>query len=500
MSVIYHLLRISTLGCCALLGACQSSPPAVTDAVQPKAQPVHNITTFSSALTCMDDLFASHGVRNIVITSQGIPDATGEIRAGTKDMLISAISRMSTHSSAFRFVDYDQRQRDINALQGLVGFTDDFLVPRYYIRGAITQFDEQVLSASKSGGVSLAVLDVGGSGNKVTSLVTMDLNVGNLLSRQIITGTGASNSIAVSRSGRSADLNGNIDKWDLGFSFNVNMNQSEGVHQSVRTLLQLSVIESLGKLAEVPYWQCLGAGEETAATRAQAKAWYRRMSGEERLRFVQQALTALGVYSGDTDGKSSPELRRAIGQWQRQRGLLANGKIDFALYDALLAADIQVEKNTLAAPQVASAVKTAPSISLQRSNTPAHTRSGDTLSLRVATNADAFVYCYYRDGAGSIARLFPNRFQPDALLLQGKTLTLPGGQSPYSLVFEQSGVTESVLCVAASEELGIRLPPSLKAADLSPLAVASLDVIRNAFIALDAGGVSFAQLDIEVSP
>ena len=57
----------------------------------------------------------------MVITSQGIPDATGAVQAGTKEMLISAISRMSVKSAAFRFVDYDQDQYDINALQNLVG-------------------------------------------------------------------------------------------------------------------------------------------------------------------------------------------------------------------------------------------------------------------------------------------------------------------------------------------------------------------------------------------
>lgn len=481
-----------------LLPACSNikPPPSAAMVAQPKARPIHNVTSFDQSLRCMDDLFVDYGVKNVVITSQGIPDATGEIRTGTKEMLISAISHMSTHSGAFRFVDYDQRQFDINELQKLVGFTKDFLVPNYYIRGAITQFDEQVQSQSKSGGVSLKVFDAGSSRDKVTSLVSIDLNVGNLLTRQILSGTSANNTIAVSRTGRSTDASGSIDMIDLGFSFNMNVNHSEGMHQSVRTLLQLSTIESLGKLTEVPYWRCLGIGQTSTAMMEQAQGWYHRMSSIERLKFVQRALAGMELYSGPSEGgQATPALHDAIGQYQSAQGLMADGQINFQLYASLIGDELALgeapksldnQENRVFQSQVADAIAHPLDFSvttLRGDN--AFYSVGDSVSLTLKVSEDAFVYCYYEDKDHNVARLYPNRFQPNALLSANAALSIPGAHAQFEIVMEEAGTEEEVLCMASREELGIRLPKQYKQDDLVPLQIGSLEEVASTFSALE---------------
>ncbi len=115
-----------------LLSACHPRPEAGFDAQQPRTAAVRNIGSFSEALRCMDTLFEAHGKRDIYITTAGIPDATGLIAAGTKEMFISAVSRMSARSNAFRFVDYDITQLDVQVLSELVGLRQDFVAPSYY--------------------------------------------------------------------------------------------------------------------------------------------------------------------------------------------------------------------------------------------------------------------------------------------------------------------------------------------------------------------------------
>lgn len=498
------------------LASCSSVPSKQpTDAVvQPKARPTHNLTSFDESLRCMDGLFLDHGIRDVVITSQGIPDATGEIRTGTKEMLISAISRMSTYSGAFRFVDYDQRQYDINELQKLVGFTDKFLVPNYYIRGAITQFDEQVTSDSQSGGLSIDVLDVGASRNKTTSLVSIDLNIGNLLTRQILTGTSANNTIAVSRDTKSADSNGSISKVNLGFSFNVNMGRSEGMHQSVRTLLQLSAIESLGKLTEVPYWQCLGLGQTSTAMVEQARGWFARMSQSEQREFVQRALKGLGLYSGGVDGQPGRSLQEAVGRYQSGKNLLADGQINFQLYASLISEDLALwqaprKAHKLAIPTRVSETDGAQqSITRERStlgltlttrDNKKNYRKGDSLFLTLRITEDAFAYCYYQDGQDTVVRLFPNRFAPNALVVARAPVHIPGDKTQFEIALEQSGVEEEILCLASEQELGILLPKSLKGQDLSPLAVHSLSAVADIFDSLGDAQLVSKRLSIPVS-
>ena len=133
----------------ALLSGCASQPERATVAVQPGTAPVRNIGSFDEALRCMDDMFLAAGKRDIFITTAGIPDATGLIAAGTKEMFISAVSKMSTKSGAFRFVDYDPTQTDVQILSEIVGLRQDFVAPSYYVRGAITQLDSSVRTAAQ---------------------------------------------------------------------------------------------------------------------------------------------------------------------------------------------------------------------------------------------------------------------------------------------------------------------------------------------------------------
>lgn len=317
-------------------GGCHPRPETSFDAQQPRTAAVRNIGSFSESLRCMDDLFLAHGKRDIYITTAGIPDATGLIATGTKEMFISAVSRMSAKSGAFRFVDYDITQLDVQVLSELVGLTPEFVAPSYYIRGAITQLDSSVLASSKSAGLSLARLDLGVSSDQVVSVVSMDLNVGRLVTRQILPGISANNSIAVVRTGRGADVGGLIGK--AGLSFSVSLDKSEGFAQAVRNLVELSTIEVLGKLARVPYWECLSIEPTNPAFRAEARQWFDLMGAEERNRQVQAALVRTGHLRGE-GAASGRDLSAAVARYQAEHDLVPSGRVDFELYYRLLAAD-----------------------------------------------------------------------------------------------------------------------------------------------------------------
>jgi curli biogenesis system outer membrane secretion channel CsgG len=500
------LLLGAVWGGLAMLAGCQTTPVEEVPAIaRPEARPVKNITGFSESLRCMDDLFGAFGIHNVVITSQGIPDATGEIQAGTKEMLISAVSKMSGNSGAFRFVDYDQTQFDINALQNLVGFTNDFLVPNYYIRGAITQFDESVLSENLGGGISLPVLSAGASKDQTVSMVSVDLNVGDLLTRQIITGTSANNSIAVRRSGKSADAGGTIENIELGLNFNISLNRSEGMHQSIRTLVELSTIESLGKLTKVPYWRCLGMGQTDPKVISQARRWYSGMSRQEQVSFVQRALRAQGLYEGRVDGQSNPKLDEAVGLYQSSQGLLADQRIDFDLYASLISGDLaqgRVQPEDFSPASFSPSVQRPKevlqfSITTDKGRQPTF-RAGEAFAFTMQPSSDAFAYCYYKDAANTVVRVFPNRFQPDALVAGGSNVRVPGDAAQFEMVMEGPSDQEEVLCLASSLELGLKLPEHLKAADLTPLRVSSLDEVAQSFRRVSRGQVVEARLPIRV--
>ena len=57
----------------------------------PKTPAIKTITNFTQSLRCMDELFYAYGKQGIAITSTGIPDETGKVKTGTKEMLITCL-------------------------------------------------------------------------------------------------------------------------------------------------------------------------------------------------------------------------------------------------------------------------------------------------------------------------------------------------------------------------------------------------------------------------
>jgi hypothetical protein len=495
----------------ALVGGCQPRPELATTAVQPRTAPVRNIGSFNEALRCMDDLFLAHGKRDIYITTAGIPDATGLIAAGTKEMFISAVSKMSAKSGAFRFVDYDPTQTDVQILSEIVGLREDFVAPSYYVRGAITQLDSGVLSSAQSAALSLPTLDLAVSRDQVVSVVSMDLNLGKLVTRQILPGISAANSIAVVQTGKGADVAAQDENFSgvigkAGLSFNVSLNRSEGFHQAVRSLVELSTIEILGKLTQVPYWECLSIEPTNPAFKAEAQDWFDAMSPGERDRFARAALTRAGYLRGTAD--SAADLSNAIARYQADNDLVPSGRLDFDLYYRLLASDARRRGPGPAAPgptateiAAAPATRAAPSTILSTSRGPRPSyRIGETMTIRVQPTADAYVYCYYQDANGNVARIFPNRFQPDAFVRAHTLVEVPpGGGEAFAIQFDTPG-TEAVACLAADQEVGLRLPEALKVQDLEPLPVGGVADVVATFRNLGGARIDAAQMPIEVTP
>ena len=105
------IMSMSALLTASLLLGCSSmgvKPPVLDSAnklkVGPKEKPFRSITGFSAALRCMDDLKISNGERDVSVLVEDLVDQTKKVNAGTKDMLISAVSDMTKRSRAIRII------------------------------------------------------------------------------------------------------------------------------------------------------------------------------------------------------------------------------------------------------------------------------------------------------------------------------------------------------------------------------------------------------------
>jgi hypothetical protein len=452
---------------------------AAVVAAGPKTPATKTITSFSQALRCMDELFVQYGKRGIVITSAGIPDETGKARVGSKEMLITALSKMTLKSRAFDFIDFHRADDDLGLLFGARG-NAQAMMPDYYIRGSVTQMDDNAVRTNKGAGLALPFLDLGVSKDESFDVISMDMSVGEAATRRILPETSTSNTMILTKAGKSGEAGGKVMK--LGLSFNLDISRSEGIGAASRTLIELGLIETLGKFTRVPYWRCLDADSTNPAMMAQAQEWFETAKGKDLVLLVQRKLAGMNRYSGPLDGAMNDDLKNSIAEYQAAAGLIADGRINFDLYYSMID-DIQNQLAALPTIQqtnpVPVSMPSAPAqnaaafsvrVETDKGPQPVY-QVGDALNMNVSVTAPGAVYCYYEDASKNTARIFPNQFYANPRMIPNSLMHLPSGG--FKIRFDRKG-TERVACMGS--DLEVVVPSSLIGTrDLTRLPVSSLE-------------------------
>jgi hypothetical protein len=219
------------------------------------------ITDFSTGLRCMDQLLLDKKVPQTSILIESLNDNTKQVKAGTRDMLISAISDMTKQSHKVKIIAYGKDSSNLISFLSSAKKTDVYkTIPQYDIRGSISQYDKNILRADNSVGLFAKGSGSGGVGTaKAASLdiMTLDLSAVNTADMSVVPGVTSKNTIAIYNRGNSLDADARINK--LGIYFDMTLSRSQGKAQALRNLIELAAIEIIGKLTHVTYWQCLGA-------------------------------------------------------------------------------------------------------------------------------------------------------------------------------------------------------------------------------------------------
>lgn len=499
----------------ALAGCGLPDPRKAPVVAQPSNAPTRNLTSFSEALRCMDQLFVAHGKTGFIITSTALPDATGKMSVGVRDMLITAVSRMSQHSQAFRYVDFETKLTEADTVQHLSQLLLNsgqmqLEAPQIYIRGSISQVDPGVQTGKEGIGITSPYFSMGAQRDRQVSLVTLELHLGDFLRRSLIPGIAANNTIAIVRDGQGMDAGATISK--AGISFSVASDTTESGGQAVRTLVELGVIELLGKWTQVPYWTCLEIERTNPMVIKQLRDWYDAMSEKDRVELIQAGLKGAGYYHGAVDARfgGSEDLRSALSRFQADRGIVPTGRVSFEAYETLMSSDPKLL--AAARPAVASTPAAVPSkpqqvvarpiaVTMTSDKNPNSYSVGETMTIRLSLSRSGFPYCYYQDANGSIVQIYPNRFQSEKLVSAGRSLTIPDPAVSGNFVIRlpRAGAGEKFLCLATDTDIGPMLPPPLRVKDLSPIGVRTLDEVLQMIRGVtQSGTLGNARLNVAV--
>jgi hypothetical protein len=330
---IMILLLLVSQGLTACLGASPRLAPAVAE---PNTRPARNFTSFAHSLECMDKLLASAGGRRYLISSNGLPDKTRDIDLGADDMLINAISQMNATNKKYVFLD-QALLKDFGQLELLTSRKDEEIEPQIYIRGSISQLDERTSDAGATGDYDASskrgVSDLYFRGTRKLSIVTVDMHLVQYPSRRVIPGASVANSMVVSQRRLDGRIVGLINQGTLGLPIYIERIESKG--QAVRNLIEVGVIELLGRHANVPYWSCLAASH-TDSLRNERLERRATTSGDlSRITEAQVILGQIGLLGSHQPGVLDQPTKQAISRFQDQQRLLPNGIVDFDTLRAL---------------------------------------------------------------------------------------------------------------------------------------------------------------------
>jgi len=554
-STLQRLFYCISLG--ALLSGCVTAQ--VTKDVEINAErvrkgpaqlPVRNITNFNDSLRCMDGLFLSFGIArgDYVLLVEDLKDKTKKVDAGTRQMVISAISDMTKRSGALRLVAYGADSGNLISFLNESGNRGAYQnIPAFDIIGSISQFDDGIYKAQADASAEFAgtndgsVIGAGGgrsSSNSVT-FMSVDLSVVTSHNLAILPGVNTRNTVALFNKGSASSYDAGISKTGVSYSFS--KDSKDAVGQGLRGLIELSTIELVGKLVKIPYWKCLGMDSNHPDIANEVSDWFYQLSSTNILhKTLKIQLYLQGLYNGPIDEAISPEYLKGILTLKQRLGLPQNTNIDLGFYseflnqtpisvspsklayvqkelekegleqkldmalvdqDALRQAqqryrddepDESKESVTEGSVSDISLNKTLIGVAIVSDKNIASLAPGEEIKLGIQTDIDGYLSCYFQQGK-AIAKIYPNRFSGDGFLASSEALILPNNDAFSFLVGD---VAESIHCYVTEQAVDQQLPDNLRLNDFSPITIDTPQILTQAYSQASRGRFGYAQFQL----
>ena len=252
---------------------------AEVDALAPS--PEKEITRYDDALYLLGEMLDAYNAPFLNIQTKKITNDTAsrKVPDNLSQMVITAINKIGPQVA---YIDFDaNRMLTEQALGRQIDISDK--LPDIVIRGAITEFDKDLVKKNRNIETDVLAkyhgeeIDLGGESDSDASgsRVAIDMQVVNYTTKRLVSGVQTSNRINLFSTANSNELGVAFNGSGIGFKCSVDRKQ--GLHSSLRLLIELSILEILGKYYDVPYWKCLPEGKPD---KRMVKMFKRNMAGD----------------------------------------------------------------------------------------------------------------------------------------------------------------------------------------------------------------------------
>jgi len=455
-------------------------------------KPYKRITDYSDALKKLGAMIDVYGViEQDVLVIQAKPvtnrSACKNLPMDITDMIESAVNKIG---GKVRCALYHPSYIQGELITG--SKTIGRQLPELVIDGAITECDENL--DTKSHGVDADLMldgdpkaDIGGGYNKslTYSNLALDLHLMEYATQTLIPNKQTSIAVKVWNLQKSYNFGFQINGSGLGIDGQRKVVQ--GKHDAVRILVELSLLQLIGKYLELPYWRCLEGAEEDTDVIGMLNQQFSHAPPEKRVSVIQTLLLRHG-YRLSASGQLDPATVNAIKEVAARSGGQAPAEISPQLYTYLytrMPLNVSAVPNSItSAPQTSSQQQTAPMAQIDPDAINLHTvfvfapegqqdyrpfnpgdllRSGDHYKILIKPEDDMFLYLFQMDSSQHLYWLFPTddlkvNIQARKPLMKNQTYSLPAQDEAYFL--DQMQGNENIYMIASKtpdpylEELG----------------------------------------------
>ncbi len=315
---------------CLIANGCVSSSvePAKIDLSLEESRPVAKLTSYTETLRTLGLMTEIYDTGQLLIQSDPVGDNTGasahtggEIPRDITEILKSSLNSIGGN---IRYIPYDPVYiQNMNAT-GYSNFSDK-LIPEVIVSGGITEFDRGLETRGKATDAGVdsfftnapkwtpsnsMELNYGENSKKGLARITLDFNLLHFKTMAGIPRMNTVNTMEVRKGFREKELG--ITLFGPTFGRKGSVKKVQGRHAAIRVLVEISMIQMVGKYLGIPYWTILGKDAvPDPVVVNQIKRYYDSLDPKKRIQAIQQWMFLYG-YNLNISGRMDLATQRAL--------------------------------------------------------------------------------------------------------------------------------------------------------------------------------------------
>ena len=321
---------------CAVMESTYKSPEEL---MPQQAKPEARETAMRKPLAVLGEMTKVYSTKKLYIQCEKAGDETGASIASGAEIPIDITEMIKTAVNSIGgnvyYVPYNPNYLVGQARTGYVQ-PKGKITPNLLMSGGITEFDRSLVSTDRKLDLSLPGTDVsgglGGGKGDTLSQITLDINLIDYDMMTMIPKMQAINTVMVSRGKREGGIGFQIFGAALGYTSGVKIVQ--GRHAAVRALVELSVLEVIGRYLNLPYWKLIPEAKADAVVVDNLKNSFNKTDKKGQIITIQKLLTLYG-YDIEQNGTFDAKTEQAMRDFRSKYLNLQDSKIDEDSFIAL---------------------------------------------------------------------------------------------------------------------------------------------------------------------